>query len=374
MFFLAEFATAVAGWVLEINPFDQPNVAGGQGRDQARARRRAAARRCRVADDAALRALLARRRPGGYIALMGYVAPSLEFDEAVAELRATLMRATRARDDVRLRPALPALDRPAAQGRPADRALPLADRRRGTRRRDPAAPSYSFRTLKTRRRSATCETLRAHGLPAEIVRLERRPGGGAARPPQQDQGDALMQIGFVGLGKMGGNMVARIRRDSDHEVVAFDFDARRSRAPRKPARRGAATLRELVKAARAAAHRSGSWSPPATRRRRRSTRWRSCSTPTTRSSTAATRAGPTTRTRAAAAAPAEDPLRRRRHQRRRVGPRGRLLHDGRRPGAGGQAPRADPRRAGARRRRADSVAAIGPRGWEHFGPRRRATT
>ena len=34
-----------------------------------------------------------------------------------------------------------------------------------------------------------------------------------------------MQIGFVGLGKMGGNMVARIRRDSDHEVVAFDFDA-----------------------------------------------------------------------------------------------------------------------------------------------------
>jgi 6-phosphogluconate dehydrogenase len=33
-----------------------------------------------------------------------------------------------------------------------------------------------------------------------------------------------MQIGFVGLGKMGGNMVHRIRRDSDHEVVAFDFD------------------------------------------------------------------------------------------------------------------------------------------------------
>ena len=34
-----------------------------------------------------------------------------------------------------------------------------------------------------------------------------------------------MQIGFVGLGKMGGNMVIRIRRDSDHEVVAFDFSA-----------------------------------------------------------------------------------------------------------------------------------------------------
>ena len=32
-----------------------------------------------------------------------------------------------------------------------------------------------------------------------------------------------MQLGFVGLGKMGGNMVHRIHRDSDHEVVAFDF-------------------------------------------------------------------------------------------------------------------------------------------------------
>ncbi len=30
-----------------------------------------------------------------------------------------------------------------------------------------------------------------------------------------------MQIGFIGLGRMGGNMVHRILRDSDHEVVAF---------------------------------------------------------------------------------------------------------------------------------------------------------
>jgi 6-phosphogluconate dehydrogenase len=32
-----------------------------------------------------------------------------------------------------------------------------------------------------------------------------------------------MQLGFVGLGRMGGNMVHRIQRDSDHECVAFDF-------------------------------------------------------------------------------------------------------------------------------------------------------
>ena len=27
-----------------------------------------------------------------------------------------------------------------------------------------------------------------------------------------------MQLGFVGLGKMGGNMVHRIHRDSEHEL------------------------------------------------------------------------------------------------------------------------------------------------------------
>ena len=34
-----------------------------------------------------------------------------------------------------------------------------------------------------------------------------------------------MQIGFVGLGRMGGNMVHRIKRDSDHDVVAYDRSA-----------------------------------------------------------------------------------------------------------------------------------------------------
>ncbi len=31
-----------------------------------------------------------------------------------------------------------------------------------------------------------------------------------------------MQLGFIGLGRMGGNMVHRILRDSEHEVVAWD--------------------------------------------------------------------------------------------------------------------------------------------------------
>jgi 6-phosphogluconate dehydrogenase len=56
-----------------------------------------------------------------------------------------------------------------------------------------------------------------------------------------------MQIGFVGLGKMGGNMVTRIRRDSEHEVVAFDFDPKAVAKAVKSGASGAATLKELVK-------------------------------------------------------------------------------------------------------------------------------
>jgi 6-phosphogluconate dehydrogenase len=57
----------------------------------------------------------------------------------------------------------------------------------------------------------------------------------------------LSQIGFVGLGRMGGNMVHRIRRDSDHEVVAFDFDEKAVKKAEKAGAAGAGSLRELVR-------------------------------------------------------------------------------------------------------------------------------
>src|SRR5947199_3015589 len=58
---------------------------------------------------------------------------------------------------------------------------------------------------------------------------------------------AVAQIGFVGLGRMGGNMVARIRRDSDHDVVAFDFDEKAVKKAAKTGATGVKSLRELVK-------------------------------------------------------------------------------------------------------------------------------
>jgi 6-phosphogluconate dehydrogenase len=57
----------------------------------------------------------------------------------------------------------------------------------------------------------------------------------------------LSQIGFVGLGRMGGNMVTRIRRDSDHEVVAYDRDkATVKKIAGATGARGAGSLADLV--------------------------------------------------------------------------------------------------------------------------------
>jgi 6-phosphogluconate dehydrogenase len=55
-----------------------------------------------------------------------------------------------------------------------------------------------------------------------------------------------MQLGFVGLGKMGGNMVHRIHRDSDHQVVAFDFNEDAVKAAEGHGATGAGSLEELV--------------------------------------------------------------------------------------------------------------------------------
>jgi 6-phosphogluconate dehydrogenase len=55
-----------------------------------------------------------------------------------------------------------------------------------------------------------------------------------------------MQLGFVGLGRMGGNMVHRIHRDSDHQVVAFDFSAEAVSTAESHGATGASSLEDLV--------------------------------------------------------------------------------------------------------------------------------
>jgi 6-phosphogluconate dehydrogenase len=55
-----------------------------------------------------------------------------------------------------------------------------------------------------------------------------------------------MQLGFVGLGKMGANMVHRIQRDSDHECVVFDHHEEAITTAEGHGASGASSLEDLV--------------------------------------------------------------------------------------------------------------------------------
>ncbi len=94
-FFLWEFATAVAGHLLGINPFDQPDVESAK----ALARQMMAeykekgtlpAVESAPLNAAALNGFLAQGRPGDYIALQAYLQPTPETDAALAALRLRL--------------------------------------------------------------------------------------------------------------------------------------------------------------------------------------------------------------------------------------------------------------------------------------------
>lgn len=115
-FFVWEFATAVAGWRLGINPFDQPNVQ--EAKDATKELLTAFTRRGHLdprntvasdesitiygADDAekaesvaeVLRDQLATIKPGDYIAFLNYIEETPEIDRQFQELRTQLRDAT----------------------------------------------------------------------------------------------------------------------------------------------------------------------------------------------------------------------------------------------------------------------------------------
>jgi 6-phosphogluconate dehydrogenase len=55
-----------------------------------------------------------------------------------------------------------------------------------------------------------------------------------------------MQLGFIGLGRMGGNMVHRVLRDSGHEVVAWDPSSAAAQAAAGHGATAAESLADLV--------------------------------------------------------------------------------------------------------------------------------
>jgi hypothetical protein len=94
-FFRWEFATAVAGAILGVNPFDQPNVE--ESKENTKAVLAGKGSEPPTSGDAAdLQVLLERVRPGDYIALMAYLAPSTETDARLARVQGWLRDRTRA--------------------------------------------------------------------------------------------------------------------------------------------------------------------------------------------------------------------------------------------------------------------------------------
>jgi transaldolase / glucose-6-phosphate isomerase len=173
IFFLTEFAVAVAGWALEINPFGQPNVQEAKD-NTARVLAAGGAPSIAVAGDAELHALLADARPPHYVAIMGYLPPSDELEAAIAGLRSAIRAATGAATTFGYGPRfLHSTGQLHKGGAATGRFLQLV----GTPERDADIPGagYSFGTLIAAQAAGDLETLRAHGRAAERVELQGDP-------------------------------------------------------------------------------------------------------------------------------------------------------------------------------------------------------
>lgn len=95
-FFAWEFATAVAGYVLGINPFDQPNVEAAkiQGRtfiDEYSKTGKLPKGEGAELSEQTLTAFVDKTKPGDYIALQAYAQPTPELEQALQKLRSQLV-------------------------------------------------------------------------------------------------------------------------------------------------------------------------------------------------------------------------------------------------------------------------------------------
>ena len=174
LFFFAEFATAVAGWVLEINPFDQPNVQ--EAKDNTAKVLEGYAKDGRLpeaedADDAALKALLDQLEPPHYLAIMGYLEPSEEFDSAISNLRSAIRKHTHVATTYGYGPRFLHSTGQMHKGGPATGVF-LQLIHDGDADAEVPEAGYSFTTLKNAQAIGDLHTLRDHGLPAQRVRLE----------------------------------------------------------------------------------------------------------------------------------------------------------------------------------------------------------
>jgi transaldolase / glucose-6-phosphate isomerase len=118
--------------------------------------------------------------PPSYVAILGYVQPTAEFDEAVGELRATIRDATRQTTTFGYGPRyLHSTGQEHKGGPKTGRFLQLIHD--GSQDVEIPGESYTFTQLKHAQADGDLETLRAHGLPAARVKLEGDDAASALR-------------------------------------------------------------------------------------------------------------------------------------------------------------------------------------------------
>jgi len=183
VFLLSEIAVAVAGWGLEINPFDQPNVQQAKDATNRVLKQYEETRALPAVGDASeeeLRELLLGAAPPDYVALMAYLEPSEAFDAAAAELRQAIRAATRATTTFGYGPRFLHSTGQFHKGGPkVGRFLQLLHD--GPRDVEIPGRPYTFTTLKEAQAIGDIQTLRELGLPAERVRLDASDPAGALR-------------------------------------------------------------------------------------------------------------------------------------------------------------------------------------------------
>ncbi len=170
IFFFSEFAVAVAGWVLGINAFNQPNVQ--EAKDNTNKVLEGGELPTPDLGDA--RELLAGAAPPHYVAIMGYVEPSDEFDAAITELRTAIRDKTKATTTFGYGPRfLHSTGQMHKGGPPTGLFLQLVHD--GDEDVEIPEAGYTFGHLKNAQAIGDLLTLRDHGLPAVQVRLEGDP-------------------------------------------------------------------------------------------------------------------------------------------------------------------------------------------------------
>jgi transaldolase/glucose-6-phosphate isomerase len=173
LFFIAEYAVAVAGWALGINPFDQPNVQEAKDNTN-KVLQSGSLPAIDAADDAALKALLG-VKPPHYVAILGYLPTAgpenAGIDEAVSELRAAIRAATGMATTWGYGPRFQhSTGQEHNGGAPNGRFLQLVNVPKA--QLPIPGESYDFTTLIDAASAGNLQTLRSHGLAAERVVLE----------------------------------------------------------------------------------------------------------------------------------------------------------------------------------------------------------